>query len=128
MLKSTGCGIGGDRLSYEPHDEWNCQRSTEERRGWSEYKSEPPNLVETAIGYKRAPGFPSWIKHEKQVLRFYTYFVEDVVGQRLEDERLRRCYLLFFLEDESMQVIEPQLTNSGIPQGNKIKNIIKYKI
>ena len=104
-------------MSYEPKDEWNCQRSTEERKGWSEYKSEPPNLVETAIGYKRAPGFPSWIKHAKQVLRFYSYFVEDVVAQRLENERLRRCKLLFFLEDESMQVIEPTLSNSGIPQG-----------
>ena len=130
MLKSTGCGIGGDRLNYEPQDEWNCQRSTEERRGWSEYKTEPPTLVERAIGYKRAPGFPSWIKHEKQVLRFYTYFIEDVVAQRLENERLRKCYLLFFLEDESMQVIEPQLTNSGIPQGNKLEafNFITYCI
>ena len=116
-MKSTGCGIGGDRLNYEPQDEWNCQRSTEERFGWSEYITETPTLVERAIGYKRPTGFPSWIKHEKQVLRFYTYFVEDVVAQRLENERLRKCYLLYFLEDESMQVIEPQLTNSGIPQG-----------
>ena len=117
MLQSIGCGIGGDRLNYEPYDEWDCQRSKEERKGWSEYKTEPPNLVEQAIGRKRAPGFPNWIKHQKQLLRFWTYFIEDVVAQRLENQRLRRCYLLYFLEDDSMQVIEPELSNSGIPQG-----------
>ena len=37
---------------------------------------------------------------------FYSYFL--------------RCKIYFYLEDDSIQVIEPKLQNSGIPQGKFI--------
>ena len=37
-----------------------------------------------------------------------------------------RCKMYFYLEDDSIQVIEPKVENSGIPQGNNhiFQNII----
>ena len=67
MLDSLECGIGGDQLNYNPKDAWDVKKSTEERVGWSNYNQQKPNLTEMALGYKRPPGFPNWIRLEKQV-------------------------------------------------------------
>ena len=89
----------------------------EDRVGWSDYKQQKPNLTEVALGRKRPPGFPAWIKLEKQVLKFWTYFTEEVRSERVEKERLRKCILFYYLEDDSIQLVEPKVGNSGIPQG-----------
>ena len=34
-----------------------------------------------------------------------------------EEFRIRKCVVYFYLEDDSIQVTEPQVENSGIPQG-----------
>ena len=75
----------------------------------------------TALGSdssERLPGpLPDWIQREKQILRFSSYFTEAVMDQGVERERVRTCYILHYLEDETTQVVEPNQTNSGIPQG-----------
>lgn len=52
-----------------------------------------------------------------QVLRFYAYFQEAVHEKREEQYRIRRSIILFYLEDDTIQVNEPRMENSGIPQG-----------
>ena len=52
-----------------------------------------------------------------KVLRFHAYFQEAVHEKREERFRIRRCTLLFYLEDDSIQVNETLEENSGIPQG-----------
>ncbi len=52
-----------------------------------------------------------------QVLRFYAYFQEAVHEKREEKYRIRRCTIYFYLEDDTIQVNEPNVANSGIPQG-----------
>ena len=52
-----------------------------------------------------------------QILRFYSYFMESIQDQGTEVERRRRCTILYYLEDDSVQVMEPVEHNSGIPQG-----------
>ena len=37
--------------------------------------------------------------------------------KREEQYRVRKCIILFYLEDDTIQVNEPQVENSGIPQG-----------
>lgn len=37
--------------------------------------------------------------------------------KREEQYRVRKCVILFYLEDDTIQVNEPQVENSGIPQG-----------
>ena len=39
------------------------------------------------------------------------------MAERVETNRLRRCHIFYFLEDDTMMVTEPTVPNSGIPQG-----------
>jgi hypothetical protein len=39
------------------------------------------------------------------------------VESRIEKDRLRRCDIFYYLEDDSLMVVEPAVPNSGIPQG-----------
>eukprot|EP00998_Keelungia_sp_KM082_P005588 NODE_189_length_2374_cov_131.883400_g183_i0.p1 GENE.NODE_189_length_2374_cov_131.883400_g183_i0~~NODE_189_length_2374_cov_131.883400_g183_i0.p1 ORF type:complete len:769 (-),score=185.81 NODE_189_length_2374_cov_131.883400_g183_i0:68-2119(-) len=56
-----------------------------------------------------------------KVLRFYAYFREGVHERPDETERIRKCNLYYFLEDDTMQVTEPKTDNSGLPQGNLVR-------
>jgi DUF1126 PH-like domain len=51
-----------------------------------------------------------------QVLRFYGYFKESVVESNMENHRIRKVVLYYYLEDDSLHVAEPRQDNSGIPQ------------
>jgi hypothetical protein len=64
---------------------------------------------------------PTWLTLDKKVLRFYGYYREGVHELRVETERVRRCNLYYFLEDDTMQVTEPREENSGLVQGNYIR-------
>ena len=59
---------------------------------------------------------PAWVAFDKQVLQFDAFFQEAVHEMR-QQYRIRKCKIYFYLEDDSIQVIEPQVKNSGIPQG-----------
>ena len=43
--------------------------------------------------------------------------------RRREKFRVRRALVLFYLEDDTVQVNEPQETNSGIPQGDNYPSV-----
>ena len=64
---------------------------------------------------------PTFVKLDKQVLRFYGYFKEHVVESRLENHRIRKVTIFYFLEDKSVQITEPKQVNSGVPQGAFLK-------
>ncbi|KYF46533.1 EF hand family protein [Toxoplasma gondii TgCatPRC2] len=64
---------------------------------------------------------PAWLKHDRQTLRFYAYFQEPVHDSPTENYRVRYCILLFYLEDGTMQIMEPRIENSGILQGTFLK-------
>uniref|UniRef100_A0A3Q1J112 EF-hand domain-containing family member C2 n=1 Tax=Anabas testudineus TaxID=64144 RepID=A0A3Q1J112_ANATE len=53
-------------------------------------------------------GLPSWVAFDKQALCFEAYFQEAVPE------------IYFYLEDDTIQVVEPEYKNSGIPQGTFI--------
>eukprot|EP00887_Chlorella_sp_A99_P006482 scaffold3.g6482.t1 len=59
---------------------------------------------------------PKWVEHDKQCLRFMAYFVEAVPNSPAEDWRARRVAIVYYLEDDTMQVDEPREPNSGILQ------------
>ena len=52
-----------------------------------------------------------------QVLSFDAFFLEAVTERASEQYRAHRCKLLFYLEDDSMQLVEPRMVNAGLPQG-----------
>ncbi|NWU91863.1 EFHC1 protein, partial [Upupa epops] len=105
-------GIGGERLyanelSQADLDELSSQRP-----------------VLTYGPTKRAPpsGFvPAHVALDKKILRFDAYFQEDVPLSAKEHYRIRRVSIYYYLEDDSMSVIEPVVPNSGLPQGKLIR-------
>lgn len=57
-----------------------------------------------------------------KVLCFDGYCHENLAEmQQSGSYRIRRVKIAFYLEDETVQVVEPRITNSGLPQGNIVK-------
>lgn len=64
------------------------------------------------------PGHVAW---DKKVLRFNAYFKQTVHESPDEFYRVRPVDLYYYLEDDSIAVVEPHVENSGMPQGKLIK-------
>ncbi|KAM6418565.1 EF-hand domain-containing family member C2 isoform 1-T1 [Pluvialis apricaria] len=64
---------------------------------------------------------PAWVAFDKQVLSFDAYFEEEVPDKNQELYRIRHCKIYFYLEDDTIQVIEPPVKNSGITQGTIVR-------
>merc|ERR1719160_802711 len=64
---------------------------------------------------------PAWDALDRHVLRFFGFFKEAVVETNLENYRVRKCTILYYLEDDTCQINEPRQDNSGLPQGQMIR-------
>jgi hypothetical protein len=58
---------------------------------------------------------PQWLKYDRQVLRFEGYFQESIDESPLENYRIRRVLIYYYLDDDTIHVNEPKTTNSGVP-------------
>ena len=56
-----------------------------------------------------------------QVLKFHAFFQEPVVEDANENFRVRKCIIFYYLDDDTLHIIEPRVENSGIPQGIFLK-------
>jgi hypothetical protein len=98
LLLGSKPGIGGDNITEQPKS--------------SKYSVFPKGEGSTA---------PAWVAFDRQVLCFDAFFQQAVHEKREEQFRIRRVKIYFYLEDDSVQVIEPHVKNSGIPQGTLIR-------
>lgn len=64
---------------------------------------------------------PSHVAFDKKVLRFDGYFKQVITVSPREEYRVRPVVFYYYLEDDSIAVVEPVVENSGIPQGKLIK-------
>jgi len=64
---------------------------------------------------------PAWDALDRHVLRFFGYFKEAVPESNMENYRVRRAIIYYYLEDDTMHITEPRIDNSGIPQGTLIR-------
>lgn len=55
------------------------------------------------------------------MLRFHGYFKEHVSESRLENHRVRKLTIFYYLEDKSIMITEPKQVNAGVPQGAFLK-------
>lgn len=77
-------------------------------------REKPPNYVPFAP-YSRLPKF---LEHDKRTLLFDSYFTEPVVFQTaMETNRMHHCKFYFYVEDDTIEIIEMKQQNSGVPQG-----------
>lgn len=71
---------------------------------------------------------PKWLKHDRQVLNFTVFFQESVVENANENYRLRKCTMYYYLEDDTIHILETRVPNSGIPQGIFLKRHLVPKV
>lgn len=82
--------------------------------------SAPPSTSQLLSATRGAPT-AGFVVDSGVVLQFDAYFKETVDESPLENHRVRKCRILFYLEDSSMQIDEYRQENSGIPQGTLVK-------
>ncbi|XP_071777191.1 EF-hand domain-containing protein 1 [Centroberyx gerrardi] len=88
----------------------------------SDLSTQTAHVTYASSGHSKALDLiPAHVAYDKKVLRFYAYFKEDILYSPDEEYRVRPVVVHYFLEDDSMCVIEPVVENSGIPQGTLIK-------
>ncbi|XP_014728395.1 PREDICTED: EF-hand domain-containing protein 1 [Sturnus vulgaris] len=68
-----------------------------------------------------SPFTPAFVAYDKKVLKFDAYFMEEVAMSPEENYRIRQVGLYYYLEDDSMCIIEPKVKNSGLLQGKLMK-------
>ncbi|XP_064220635.1 EF-hand domain-containing family member C2 [Aotus nancymaae] len=64
---------------------------------------------------------PSWVAFDKQVLSFDAYSEEEVPDKSQTKYRIRYYKIYYYPEDDTIQVNEPEVKNSGLPQGTSIR-------
>lgn len=64
---------------------------------------------------------PAHVAFDKKVLLFDGFFKQTVHESSDEYFRVRPVKIYYYLEDDSVSVVEPVEANSGIPQGKLIK-------
>lgn len=68
------------------------------------------------------PFIPKFCTLDKKVLRFFGHFHETIPnGMGTETSRVRNVHLLYYLEDDTVALVEPRLHNSGLDQGILVK-------
>ena len=84
--------------------------SSFESRNYRHGQSRPKSAAAAGV----APFRPSYCDLDKKVLRFFAHFAEDFGGHGLTSEaasvrRVRHVHLLYFLEDDTISVVEPRI-------------------
>lgn len=98
MVGATKPGIGGQQLPFQE-----------------------PKPNNSRIPRGSGPDLPAWVAFDKQVLCFEAYYSESVGHRPGEPFRIHRCKVLFYLEDDSLQVVEPKEQNTGLTQGTIVR-------
>eukprot|EP00656_Telonema_subtile_P014143 TRINITY_DN1720_c0_g1_i1.p1 TRINITY_DN1720_c0_g1~~TRINITY_DN1720_c0_g1_i1.p1 ORF type:complete len:649 (-),score=158.52 TRINITY_DN1720_c0_g1_i1:245-2191(-) len=89
----------------------------------------PPQPMHHSLPYTpHSAVLPAFVSLDRMVLRFFGYFKEAVHESRMENYRVRKVVLLYYLEDNTIQVNEPEQENSGITQGGKLAFLKRHAI
>jgi len=82
------------------------------------------------LPYGPSATLPAFLEHDKKVLQFNAYFVEQVIQDPQETERIRNFKIYFHLEDESVEIIEVKQENCGyhfyVETNQKTENGIQH--
>lgn len=102
------------------------QPSTRPASALNEPRATPPVATESpptrtgvvSSAFRQDASQPAWLTRDRQVLRFFGYFVEP---DEPSGTRVRRVVVCVFLADKTLAVSEPRVANSGIAQGAFLK-------
>ncbi|XP_063695682.1 EF-hand domain-containing protein 1-like [Culicoides brevitarsis] len=76
-----------------------------------------------------APFKPHFVLYDKKSLKFNAFFKQESNHTKNDHFRTRFANIFYFLEDDTIVVIEPEIDNCGFPQGKLVRRgkIIKNK-
>ncbi|XP_049532156.1 EF-hand domain-containing protein 1-like [Anopheles darlingi] len=109
------CGLGGERLNED---------SIQFCPGDS---SNDTVLYDPILTYGRVrhlpvkPYRPHFVLYDQKTLNFRAFFRQAVPESATETFRIRYVNILYFLEDDTMTVLEPTIENCGYPQGRLVR-------
>ncbi|CAG5128078.1 unnamed protein product, partial [Candidula unifasciata] len=105
-------GIGGAQLMQNnlSENELDALSNFKPSMTYGQAKQNPPVTF--------IPAFVAW---DKKVLRFYGYFKQTVYESPSEHFCIRPVDIYYYLEDDSIVVVEPHIENAGMPQGKLIR-------
>ncbi|KAM6323528.1 EF-hand domain-containing protein 1 [Aegotheles albertisi] len=105
-------GVGGERLYVNQLSQAELEDLANRR----------PTLTYGQAKQAPPPAFvPAHVAFDKKILKFDAYFQEDVPLSQAEHYRIHQVGIYYYLEDDSMAVIEPVVQNSGLQQGKLLK-------
>ena len=131
QTKNPQFANGGDRLNYNQlnENELAMLQNYKPSMIYGRAKPEAPdNFVPATVAYDKKVIYYIKLIHiffyqltniviaSQKVLRFYGYFKQTVYESPNEFYRVRPVTIFYYLEDDSMQVFEALVENSGIPQ------------
>ncbi|XP_038134591.1 EF-hand domain-containing protein 1 [Cyprinodon tularosa] len=112
MPRRPSVGIGQEPLLSEQLTQQQINELTFERSDIA-YATQDKSHYEQFI--------PAHVALYQKTLRFNAYFLEDVPQSPEEDYRVRPVVIYYYLEDDSMCIMEPVVENSGMQQGKRLK-------
>lgn len=74
-----------------------------------------------ALPYSSLEHVPAFVKNSAQACSFSAYFIEDAPENLLETTRSRLVEITFHLEDDTLEISEPRVENSGLSQGKLLR-------
>uniref|UniRef100_A0A1Y1MR06 DM10 domain-containing protein n=3 Tax=Photinus pyralis TaxID=7054 RepID=A0A1Y1MR06_PHOPY len=76
-------------------------------------------------GRTRSAALPQYLPHfalyDQKCLTFKAFFKQSVVESPLEYYRVRKVNIIYFLEDDTITIMEPRIRNSGLEQGRLVR-------
>ncbi|KXJ75877.1 hypothetical protein RP20_CCG010860 [Aedes albopictus] len=107
------CGLGGEQLNEDSI--YYCTDETDSV------------LYDPILTYGRLrklpvkPYRPHFVLYDQKTLKFNAFFRQAVPESPKETFRIRYVNILYFLEDDTMTVLEPVIENCGYPQGRLVR-------
>ncbi|KAM3966804.1 EF-hand domain-containing protein 1 [Aphomia sociella] len=81
-----------------------------------------PSLTYGRVKQPALPAvMPHWVHYDKRCLNFTAFFKQPVYDNPDENYRVRVVNIVYFLEDDTLTVMEPRVKNSGLWQGRLVK-------
>eukprot|EP00605_Chrysophyceae_sp_TOSAG23-4_P002522 GSChrysophyteH1.ASY1.ANO1.2787.1 assembled CDS len=74
-----------------------------------------------SLPYCSLDNAPAFVTEEARVLRYFAYFEEDAPENLLETRRARNVEICLYLADNTLEIVEPTVLNSGLSQGKVLK-------
>ncbi|XP_058119809.1 EF-hand domain-containing protein 1-like [Anopheles ziemanni] len=116
------CGLGGERL----HED--SIQFSEVSGGGNDTVLYDPILTYGRVRHLPVkPYRPHFVLYDQKTLKFSAFFRQAVPESPHETFRIRYVNILYFLEDDTLTVLEPAIENCGYPQGRLVRRGRKLK-